>query len=244
MRFDMLTALYKKIRKNKSLLGYLMRSLKSCIHLLLCLSFLAPTLIACSDDEEYTQRRGVSRRNRKFKNTSNNAKGSKAQGGTTSDTIQIPVHLKRKILFSPSGWANTKQIRSSIQSARDPFQPDIIELKDQEEIKVDPTSLQRNLVVKVPILVQNLTFTGSLTGAEINSAMLEDKSGMGYTVQTGDVIGKSPEFVRVQRITTNEIKFEPILGISSDEDINSPKLVKRLREIDTNKSLEQTKGMP
>ena len=33
----------------------------------------------------------------------------------------------------------------------------------------------------------------------------------------GDVIGKSPEFVRVQRITANEIKFEPILGISEKE---------------------------
>jgi hypothetical protein len=241
----MLIGTQKKLLKNILLSVLKFVNIKRTTLVLSCLIFLPPTLIACGGEEEYTQVRGVSRRNRKFNNKGSKSKGSKGQGGVEVGVgIKIPVRLKRKALFTAAGWSNTAQIRETVKNARDPFQPDIIELKDQEEIKVDPTSVQRNLVVKVPLLVQQLTFTGSLTGSEVNSAMLEDSAGMGYTVRVGDVIGTTPEFVRVQRITANEIKFEPILGISNDEAVNSPRLIKKLRELDTNQPLARAKGTP
>jgi len=144
----------------------------------------------------------------------------------------IPSRLKRKELLEASGWRTNDEIRGLVAEMRDPFWPEIPELKDKEEIEIDPSSVQRRLVVAVPVAPQSLTFKGSLTGIEVSLAMLEDSSGTGYTVRVGDVIGRNPEFVRVRQITSNEIRFEPILGIPDNEPSDSPKLLKRLKDDD------------
>jgi Tfp pilus assembly protein PilP len=102
-------------------------------------------------------------------------------------------------------------------------------MRDQEEVEVDPSSVQRRLVVKVPENPKLLKFKGTLTGMASNIAMLEDGAGKGYNVRVGDIIGKSPVFVRVSMITSNRIIFEPVLGISEEEIAGNPMLSKQLR---------------
>lgn len=168
-------------------------------------------------------------------------KGGPAQGGLATDVsnlIQIPNHLKRTELLKSGGWDDFKRIRDRVKEARDPFIPDIPELKDQDEVEVDPSSVQGKLVVAVPHPVLNLEFKGTLTGMSSNLAMLEDGAGTGYTVRVGDIIGKPPEFVRVKMITNNKISFEPVLGVSEEEPADSPRLRKVLREYDGSSATE------
>ena len=219
---------------------------------LLSLTFALPILtVGCGGEEaQVNPQRGVSRSrrttasNKTKKNTfSKSTTGQGAIQKSNEDFITIPERLKRKEYLDSSGWMSYRQIKDKIKGSRDPFRPDIPELKAQEDIEVDPTSIQRNLVVTVPVLSHQLEFKGSLTGLEMNLAMLEDPTGVGYTVRVGDIVGKSPEFVRVKQITSNEIKFEPILGISPDEAPDSPRLNKKLRESDDYSTLEQ-RGTP
>ena len=156
--------------------------------------------------------------------------GSINQGADISALVVIPNRLRRAELLKSSGWDNFKRIRERIKNARDPFWPDIPELKDQDEVEVDPSSVQRKLVVKVPEAVINLKFKGTLTGMATNLAMLEDSAGTGYSVRVGDIVGKAPEYVRVKMITNNKITFEPVLGINENEPKDSPRLIKVLRE--------------
>ena len=232
--------------------------LKSTLHQHLALITLISLVLSlpiltsgCGGEEtQVNPQRGVSRSRRAV--TSNKVKKNKpsqsamGQGSiqkSNEDFITIPERLKRKEYLHSSGWMSYRQIKDKIKGSRDPFRPDIPELKAQEDIEVDPTSIQRNLVVTVPVLSHQLEFKGSLTGLEMNLAMLEDPTGVGYTVRVGDIVGKSPEFVRVKQITSNEIKFEPILGISPDEAPDSPRLSKKLRESDDYSTLEQ-RGTP
>ncbi|MAD61248.1 MAG: hypothetical protein CMH49_07045, partial [Myxococcales bacterium] len=94
------------------------------------------------------------------------------KGSDISSLVVIPNRLKRAELLKSSGWDSFKRIRERIKNARDPFWPDIPELKDQDEVEVDPSSVQRKLVVKVPEAVTNLKFKGTLTGLATNLAML------------------------------------------------------------------------
>ena len=151
-------------------------------------------------------------------------------GQDISQRIKIPLRLKRKELLNAKGWADFRRIRDQIKRVRDPFTPDLPEMRDQEEVEVDPSSVQRRLVVKVPENPKLLKFKGTLTGMESNLAMLEDGSGKGYNVRVGDIIGKPPVFVRVSMITSNKIMFEPVLGISADEVADNPMLSKQLRD--------------
>lgn len=201
------------------------------------------TFIGCDDDEGGggPVQRGLSPdQMRRLKNapptktTQKKAQGAPQgvinQGADISSLVVIPNRLKRAELLKSSGWDNFKRIRERIKNARDPFWPDIAELKDQDEVEVDPSSVQRKLVVKVPEAVINLKFKGTLTGMATNLAMLEDSAGTGYSVRVGDIVGKAPEYVRVKMITNNKITFEPVLGINEDEPKDSPRLVKVLRE--------------
>lgn len=174
------------------------------------------------------------------------AKKTKAQGtpqeqklgADISSLLVIPNRLKRVELMESSGWDDFKRIRERIKNARDPFWPNIPELKDQDEVEVDPSSVQQKLIVKVPETVLNLKFKGTLTGMSANLAMLENSAGTGYTVRVGDIVGKSSEFVRVKMITNNKITFEPVLGISENEPKDSPRLVKVLREGEEQRATE------
>lgn len=199
-----------------------------------CLALTPLSLSGCGEDEvATTQQRGIPahmRRKRSPKNKVGSAQGSKAVPGSLD--VSIPNRLKRKELLSSSGWRTNAEIRTQLEGMRDPFWPDIPELKDQEEVEVDPRSVQRRLVVTVPLPPQSLEFKGSMTGLEVNLAMLEDSGGTGYTVRVGDIIGRNPEFVRVSQITSSEIRFEPILGIPDGEPLDSPKLLKRLQDED------------
>lgn len=176
----------------------------------------------------------------------NTQKKKKAQGSTQSQNMStdlskvlvIPNRLKRAGLMRSSGWDDFKRIRERLKNARDPFWPDIPELKDQDEVEIDPTSVQRKLVVKVPENALNLKFQGTLTGRAANLAMLVDGSGAGYTVRVGDIIGKPPEFVRVKMITNNKIIFEPVLGVNENEPKDSPRLLKVLREGEEQRATE------
>lgn len=203
--------------------------------LLACLSLSGIT--ACGDDEENQVQRGLTPEQLKRIQSSGgqSSSDSKAQGSVSqkidlSNLVTIPNRLKRAELLKSTGWDSFKRIRERIQQARDPFWPDIPELKNQDEVEVDPSSVQRKLVVTVPESIENLKFKGTLTGMASNLAMLEDGGGTGYSVRVGDIIGKAPEYVRVKMITSNKISFEPVLGIDENEPEESPRLVKFLRE--------------
>ena len=206
-------------------------------------------ILACEEDEGAAApaQRGLSAAQMQglSKSGSGTSKKTKAQGGSTtavtpgnkrdiSAILTIPNRLKSAELLKSNAWPNFKRIREKIKGARDPFWPDIPELRDQDEIEVDPSSVQRKLVVAVPELVINLKFKGSLTGIATNLAMLEDNAGTGYSVRVGDIIGKAPEYVRVKMITNNKITFEPVLGIPEDESKDSARLLKVLRENEQN----------
>lgn len=218
------------------------------IALILFITCLTPILIACEDEVPTTQQRGIPAHlmkrssSSKSKGTTQGAQGMKMKPGGID--VVIPSRLKRKELLTASGWRSNDDIRGILDLMRDPFWPDIPELKDKEKIEIDPTSVQRKLVVAVPVTPQTLVFKGSLTGIEVNLAMLEDSAGTGYTVRVGDIIGRNPEFVRVRLITSNEIRFEPILGIPDNEPEDSPKLLKRLQDDDDERSTSGFVGTP
>ena len=205
--------------------------------------FVSLLIGGCGEDESVAgpSRRGLSasqmKRIQKTKSAGPSKKksqGASAAQGTVgkdvSNVVKIPNRLKRVELLKATGWDNFKRIRERMKEARDPFVPDIPELKDQDEVEVDPSSVQGKLVVKVPQPITNLEFKGTLTGMSSNLAMLEDGAGTGYTVRVGDIVGKVPEFVRVKMITNNKITFEPVLGIAENEPADSPRLKKLLRE--------------
>lgn len=194
--------------------------------------------LGCGEEEQPTVQRGIPARYRRQVQAQANASAQPGQpvsggaaGQDVSSRVKIPLRLKRAELIESKGWDDFRRIRERIKGARDPFWPDIPELKDQDEVEVDPTSVQRRLVVKVNENHQALKFKGTLTGATANLAMLEDGAETGYTVRVGDIIGKSPVFVRVSMITNNKIIFEPVLGIPEDTPPDSPLLTKTLREV-------------
>ena len=189
--------------------------------------------LGCGEEEQQNTQRGIPARYRRQvtnQTQPNNQQGQQASGQDVSDRVNIPLRLKRAELIESKGWDDFRRIRERVKGARDPFWPDIPELKDQEEVEVDPNSVQRRLVVKVNENHQALKFKGTLTGATANLAMLEDGAGTGYTVRVGDIIGKPPVFVRVSMITSNQIIFEPVLGVPEDTAPDSPMLSKKLRE--------------
>lgn len=204
-----------------------------------CLIALSICELGCGEDEsQASMQRGVSTRRRDTPsggkstaaaNPRQAAQGAMAPGQDISQLVIIPMHLKRAELFTPLGWDNHMRLAERLEGARDPFWPDIPELKDQVDVEVDPSSVQRQLIVQVHEFVQNLEFTGSITGMASGLAMLEDNAGTGYSVRVGDIIGKPPEYVRVKLITDNRILFEPVLGIPDDEPKDSPRLIKKLR---------------
>jgi hypothetical protein len=190
--------------------------------------------LGCGEEEKQTVQRGIPARYRNQVQAQAKASVSAgvaaSSGQDVSSRVNIPLRLKRAELIESKGWDDFRRIRERIKGARDPFWPDIPELKDQDEVEVDPSSVQRRLVVKVNENHQTLKFKGTLTGATANLAMLEDGAETGYTVRVGDIIGKSPVFVRVSMITNNKIVFEPVLGIPEDTPLDSPMLSKTLRE--------------
>ena len=187
----------------------------------------------CGEEEQQTVQRGIPAKYRRQLQTqakSTTSSGVASSGQDVSSRVKIPLRLKRAELIESKGWDDFRRIRQRIKGARDPFWPDIPELKDQDEVEVDPSSVQRRLVIKVNENHQTLKFKGTLTGATANLAMLEDGAETGYTVRVGDIIGKSPVFVRVSMITSNKIFFEPVLGIPEDTPPDSPMLSKTLRD--------------
>lgn len=204
---------------------------------------LSGTLVAvgglgCGEEEEVVMQRGVPNHYRQQmnagakKSSKSGNGGALDQGRDITSRLVIPIHLKRAELIESKGWEDFKKIRERIPQTRDPFWPDIPELKDQEEVEIDPSSVQRRLIVAVNENHELLKFKGTLTGSTANLAMLEDGAGTGYTVRVGDVIGKPPVFVRVSLITNNKIMFEPVLGLPEDITADSPTLSKILREED------------
>ena len=235
------------VNKHQPIIGGkpLVDSLRLCKHIwITSIMLLSITSLTACDDESSggggPVQRGLSpEQMRRLKNAPPTKPQKKAQGAPQesvnqgsdiSSLVVIPNRLKRAELLKSSGWDNFKRIRERIKNARDPFWPDIPELKDQDEVEVDPSSVQRKLVVKVPEAVINLKFKGTLTGMATNLAMLEDSAGTGYSVRVGDIVGKAPEYVRVKMITNNKITFEPVLGVNEDEPKDSPRLIKVLRE--------------
>ena len=217
------------------------KSLDSRTHPLFAVPLMMPILmvllmmveLGCGEEEQQNMQRGIPARYRRQvtnQTQPNNQQGQQAPGQDVSDRVNIPLRLKRAELIESKGWDDFRRIRERVKGARDPFWPDIPELKDQEEVEVDPNSVQRRLVVKVSENHQALKFKGTLTGATANLAMLEDGAGTGYTVRVGDIIGKPPVFVRVSMITSNKIIFEPVLGVPEDTPPDSPMLSKQLRE--------------
>jgi hypothetical protein len=216
----------------------------SSLLLVFCVSTLA---LGCEEEAPPPKSRGFASRFSSVPKKANKKtpKGPAAQGRKAGQTpLLIPERLRRKEFLHSSGWVSSLKIRGDVKGLRDPFIPDIPELKDQDEIQVDPSSIQRNLVVKIPIKSQDLTFTGSMTGLESNIAMLEDASGAGYNIRVGDIVGRNPEFVRVSSITSNEVRFQPVLGIPQDEALDSPRLLKRLREFEDYSNLDHRRGVP
>ena len=104
----------------------------------LCLALTPLSLSACGEDEvATTQQRGIPahmRRKSSPKSTPGAAQGAKATPGALD--VTIPNRLKRKELLSSSGWRTSAEIRTQLEGMRDPFWPDIPELKDQEEVEV------------------------------------------------------------------------------------------------------------
>ena len=195
----------------------------------------AMSLSGCGEEEEVVVERGIpsqyrQRINSSPKSTSKASGPAAAPGRDISARLIIPIRLKRAELIESKGWDDFRKIRERITYARDPFWPDIPELKDQEEVEVDPSSMQRRLVVAVNENHNLLKFKGTLTGATADLAMLEDGAGTGYTVRVGDIIGKAPVFVRVSMITTNKIFFAPVLGLPDDIEADDPQLSKTLHD--------------
>ena len=169
-------------------------------------------LVGCGGEEpQYSTQRGIPTHLRRKKGSSGKSKGQKkntVSQGQRGDSVRIPDRLKRKELFSSMGWRSTQKIRADLDQLRDPFTPNMPEMKKQEEVKIDPESVQQKLEVAVKVDFRNLAFTGALTGIAVNQALLEDSSGRGYTVRVGDIVGQSPDYVRVASITSNQIRYE------------------------------------
>ena len=190
------------------------------------------SLEGCGEEApQYSNQRGLPAHLRRKSNSSGKKK-KKVSQGQKGEYVRIPERLKRKELFSSSGWRSTQKIRVDLNQLRDPFTPDMPEMKKQEEVKVDPESIQQKLEVAVKVDFRDLKFTGALTGIAVNQALLEDSSGRGYTVRVGDIIGQSPDYVRVAGITSNQIRYEWVSR--GNESAQAPPLRYSLRSDDSN----------
>ena len=197
-------------------------------------------LVGCGEEApQYSNQRGIPAHLRR-KSKSSSKKKKKVSQGQRTEQIQIPERLKRKELFTSLGWRSTQKIRGDLEQLRDPFTPDMPEMKKQEEVKIDPESIQQKLEVAVKIDFRDLKFTGALTGIAVNQALLEDPSGRGYTVRVGDIVGQSPDYVRVAGITSNQIRYEWVS--KGNETAQAPPLRYSLRSDDSD--LESSQVTP
>ena len=208
---------------------------------LLCLMGIGTfNLAGCGEEApQYSTQRGIPSHLRR-KSKSSSKKKKKVSQGQRTEQVQIPERLKRKELFTSLGWRSTQKIRGDLEQLRDPFTPDMPEMKKQEEVKVDPESIQQKLEVAVKVDFRDLKFTGALTGIAVNQALLEDPSGRGYTVRVGDIVGQSPDYVRVAGITSNQIRYEWVSR--GNESAQAPPLRYSLRSDDSN--LESSQVTP
>jgi Tfp pilus assembly protein PilP len=196
-------------------------------------------LEGCGEEApQYSNKRGIPSHLRR-KSKASGKKKKKVSQGQKNKQIRIPERLKRKELFNALGWRSTQKIRGDLDQLRDPFTPSMPETKKQEEVKVDPESIQQKLEVAVKADFRDLKFTGALTGIAVNQALLEDSSGRGYTVRVGDIIGQSPDYVRVAGITSNQIRYEWVSR--GNESAQLPPLRYSLRSDDSNLESSQAK---
>lgn len=186
----------------------------------LCLTL----LFACEDDEPRAATRGFANAPAVANQGTASEGANIPEGVITEIKIPVPERFKVKELFTTQGWTSLDKIRQSYQYSsteqvrvRDPFFPDIPELKGETIQVSDVSSIEKNLKVAVEATPQELKLIMTFTKTIPIQASVVDASGTDHMVKVGDIIGKSPEYVRVSHISNDHIKFEPLLGISAED---------------------------
>jgi Tfp pilus assembly protein PilP len=180
--------------------------------------------MACEDDEPRAATRGFSNVPTAPSQNAVSEGANIPEGVIAEIKIPVPERFKVNELFTPQGWTSIEKIRQSYQYSsteqariRDPFFPDIPELKGETIQVSDVSSIEKNLKVAVEATPQELKLIMTFTKTIPIQASVVDASGTDHLVKVGDIIGKSPEYVRVSHISNDHIKFEPLLGVSAED---------------------------
>ena len=197
----------------------------------LALSLSFTPVSGCGDDEpQRSMTRGVPAHLRRGGGNTNSPSG----GGTPAQQAQqaapatLPEKLRRQGLLEASGWIGPEQIRNALSSPlRDPFLPDLPELQMRQDVRADRVAIEQRLQVTLPLSPRELDLEAVITGTAVHQAMLSDSSGRGHFVRVGDIIGKSPDFVRVSQITATEILFEPIFRLEGGSEADRQAMLRK-----------------
>ena len=191
------------------------------------------SLSACGDDPPArSSTRGIPAHLRRGGGTSAAAgAGAGAAAATTAASASpaaLPEKLRRQELLEASGWSSSEAVRAALEgNLRDPFLPDLPELQLKQDVRADRAEIERRLRVTLPLSPRELELQAVITGTAVHQAMLSDSSGLGHFVRVGDIIGKSPDFVRVAQITSTEVVFEPIFKLEGGSEADREELLRK-----------------
>ena len=199
------------------------------------LGMLLLSLSACGDDPPArSSTRGIPAHLRRGGSTSAGAGTSAGTGAATTASAAsaspaaLPEKLRRQELLEASGWSSSEAVRAALEgNLRDPFLPDLPELQLKQDVRADRVEIERRLRVTLPLSPRELELQAVITGTAVHQAMLSDSSGLGHFVRVGDIIGKSPDFVRVAQITSTEVVFEPIFKIEGGSEADREELLRK-----------------
>jgi Tfp pilus assembly protein PilO len=149
--------------------------------------------------------------------------------------ISLPERLKSPEWLNPKNWYSPEEIRTAYQyelqiqsPLRDPFTPNMPELNNADNKVNDPKSIENSLNIKINVPAQDLKLIMTITLAGSPEATFKDPAGLDYMVKVGDIIGRSPEYVKVFQILDDKVILEPFLGISQDDSNLKQKTIKEL----------------
>jgi type IV pilus assembly protein PilP len=129
---------------------------------------------------------------------------------TEQKMIQKPLSSAKAIPVVQVQVSSNKKAQSAqidFSSKKDPFKPEIVELKQVPKGTVgDATLLNRNLLPIQRVEVDKFRVTGIIAGLKENRALIADPEGKAYVARAGMLIG--PNNGKIIRISATAVEVE------------------------------------
>ena len=164
---------------------------------------LVPVMEACSDGPKTNT---IDRRRNKKKKKTTVREVTEKQA---VDLSRVPLR------FRNIDWDSVDVLATTIRGSRDPFLPyvDDLRVKAEEDKKKNVTKIKTAVG---DAEVGDLKLIAIITGTAVHKAMVEDGSGLGHILVSGNVVGRKPP-MRVVRITRNEVIFKALEKPTDDK---------------------------